>query len=179
MSQQRQTVPNTAENLPNNNNLPEVLPPIPKVKPDLSKLTPYEIAAVTIAQNNPGMSHGAIGRKMKELGLSKNEKTIYRRLSDSDYLSGELARIEESHRETLVRHTYPKAEAVLEQALTSKAVKLKDKLGFVKLAYDKVHGETHKHVAAPTINIGSIEKMQVIMANDLEGTLKDAQGGAK
>jgi len=79
-------------------------------------------------------------------------------MEQNDYLKGELIRIENSHRETMLRLTYPKAEKVVEEALdaSSRKLKLKDKLGYVKLVYDKVHGETYKHVTAPTISIGNI-----------------------
>jgi len=148
---------------------------------DISKLTPYEAAAVTIKNANPEMTKSEIGRKLKEIGLSKNSKSIYSRLEASDYLEGELIRIENNHRETMLRLTYPKAERVVEEALdaSNRKLKLKDKLGYVKLVYDKVHGETHRHITAPTINVANIERMQVVIGNDLADTVKDAQKEAK
>jgi hypothetical protein len=168
-------MPETDQITPDNNNLIPTIPPVPKTKPDLSKLTPYEIAAVTIKQANPTMTKGAIGRALKDLGLSKNEKTIYSRLRESDYLNRELAEIENNHREHMLRITYPKAEKVVDQALDSKRMKLKEKFPFAKLAYDKVHGETHKHVGASAVNVENIERLQVVIGNDLENTLKDTQ----
>ena len=167
-------MPPKAEITPDNNNLPTTIPPIIKDKPDLSKLTPYEIAAVTLKTANPDMGNGQIGRKLKELGLSKNDKYIYNRLGKNDYLNRELAEIENKHRETMLRETYPKAEKVVEEALdaSNRKLKLKDKLGYVKLVYDKVHGETHRTIAQQTMNIANIERLQVVIGNDLAGAIQ-------
>ena len=164
-------------NTQNNNNLPITLPPTIKTKPDLSKYTAYEAAAVVLKLNNPNLTSSQIGKQLVEMGLAKHEKSIYSRLKDNDYLSGELIAIENAHRETMLRETYPKAEKVVEEALdaSNRRLKLKDKLGYVKLVYDKVHGETYKHVSQPTINVANIERMQVIINGDLDSTLQDAQ----
>ncbi len=99
----------------------------------------------------------------------------------NSYFNAELMTVENAHRETMIRSTYPKAEAVVERALdsTDKKLDLKSKLGYVKLVYDKVHGETHKHVGAPTIHIDNVERLQAVIGNDLtsaqvvEGAQKD------
>jgi len=140
-------------------------------------LTQYEKIAVSIKQRRPELTNAELGRELNSVGASNNTKYIFQRIADSDYFKAELQAIENNHHEILLRETYPIAEKVLNRALKSrdKTLDLKGKFPYVKLAYDKVHGETHRHVAAPTINVANIERMQVVINNDLESTLDDVQ----
>ena len=162
-------MPEQATQITQTDNIQKKFSNNPHVNPNLSQ---YDKAAVTLMRNNPDMSKADIGKQLVESGFSRNEKTIYSRLKKNDYLCRELQAIENHHQEALIRETYPIAEKVLNRALKSrdKTLDLKGKFPYVKLAYDKVHGETHKHTSSPTINIQAVEKMQVVIGNDLEGT---------
>ncbi len=168
-------MPETATQTPNNNNLPVNASKTPFKDPNL---TQYEKIAVSIKQRRPELSNAELGRELNKVGASNNTKYIFQRLADSDYFRAELTAVENHHHESLLRETYPIAEKVLNRALKSrdKTLDLKGKFPYVKLAYDKVHGETHKHAPAPTISVGNIEKMQVIINNDLDTTLNSTKG---
>ena len=150
---------------------PNKLPPLKD-----PNLTSYEQMAVALSKKQPNLSVAEIGKALVDIGVSPNEKYIYSRLEKNDYFKGELSVIENAQRERLIRETYPIAEEVVEEALSAsnRKLNLKGKFPYVKLVYDKVHGETHKHVAAPTINVANIERMQVIINNDLDSTLSKA-----
>ncbi len=135
----------------------------------------YDQHAVKLLAEDPTQSIYQIGKKLKDSGKAVSKNRIYERLKRSDYLRTEFARIEKYHMEQLHRDTYPLAAKRMNKALKNKELDDNKVFPYVKLAYDKVHGETHKHVPAPTISVGNIEKMQVIINNDLDTTLNSTK----
>jgi len=138
------------------------------------KTTAYDKNALALFKEDPTLTPYQIGKKLKALGKAKSDTHIYRRLKRSEYLSAEFARIEKYHMEQLHRDIYPIAAKRWKKALKDKKLSAKDVMPYVKLAADKVFGETHKHVGQRTINIASVERMQAIIGNDLEVAQKDA-----
>lgn len=139
------------------------------------KTSAYDKKAIALLSQNPTLTPYQVGKQLKDLGKAQSRTHIYDRLKKSDYLRSEFDRIEKYHMEQLHRDTYPLATKRMNKALKNKDLDDSKVFPFVKLAYDKVHGETHRHVAAPTINVANIERMQVVIGNDLADTLGDAQ----
>ncbi len=139
------------------------------------KTSAYDKKALALLTQDPTLTPYQIGKKLKAQGKALSRNHIYSRLKKSDYLRTEFARIEKYHMEQLHRDTYPLAAKRMNKALKNKELDDNKVFPYVKLAYDKVHGETHKHVPAPTISVGNIEKMQVIINNDLDTTLNSTK----
>jgi len=159
-------MPEQATQIRQTDNIPEKPSKTPFKDPNL---TQYEKIAVSIKQRRPELTNAQLGRELNKVGASNNTKYIFQRMADSDYFKAELQAVENQHHENMLRETYPIAEKVLNRALKSrdKTLDLKGKFPYVKLAYDKVHGETHRHVSQPAINVENIERLQVVIGNDL------------
>ena len=136
------------------------------------KTSAYDRKALQLLKEDPTLSVNQIGTKLVELGKAKSRQHIYNRLTKSDILRAEFARVEKYELEQLHRDIYPLAVKQWKSILKSGAES--NKVSLIKLTADKVHGETHKHVVAPTINVANIERMQVIINNDLDNTLSKA-----
>ena len=139
------------------------------------KTTAYDRKALQLLKEDPTLSVNQIGNKLVELGKAKSTRHIYDRLKKSDILRESFAAVEKYHLEHMTREIYPEAAKQWKSILKDKTAPNKDKIPLIKLAADKQFGETHRHITAPTINVANIERMQVVIGNDLAGALEGAQ----
>jgi len=100
-------------------------------------------AILALAKHEPNLTKRQLGLKLKELGAVKHQNTVYKRLKKSDYLRSELAEIERKINEELHRDLYPLASKRVKHALKSKEYNDLQVKEYVKLVFDKVHGENH------------------------------------
>ena len=152
--------------------LPEIEPPntVSKQIHDTKKLNNIDTAALTLKQLNPGMTRNAIGEALLKAKIIKNPHTIYQRLHRSDYLSAEFAAIENHNREQLVREEFPQARKKLRKFLKCKddSVPANVQMAAVKLVYDKALADRQDKTPESPVNIGNIERMQVMIQGVLE-----------
>ena len=131
------------------------------------KLSPYDLKAIEIANNNPTLTPLGIGKELVAQGESKHPHTIYKRLGKSDILSGEIARIRTYHREFVSREIVPKALMILKSVLCNQRIANYKKKDWVKMALDidfKMDQQT-----TPTIATINAQNLQIVMNNVLQG----------
>lgn len=131
------------------------------------KLSKLDQGILTVMHANPESSRAEIVNQVVDLGLAKHKPTVYNRLRKRDYLQAELQQIENFHAQQLQREDYPLARKRLNKALKDKEITHKEALPYVKLVYDKVHGEKHFNQAPQVIHIDSINNAQLIIGDDI------------
>ena len=149
---------NTNIDDPNNDNLIQESPP------KLSKLDKNIISA-TKALTNPTKSN--IANHVVELGGAKHIQTVYKRLRAKDYLQGGIQDIETFHNEFLQRELAPLALRNIKKVYKDKSLAPKERFSYDKLIADKMYGEKHVHTGRQQVNIGSVERIQVMINNSL------------
>ena len=130
-------------------------------------------AILTVKKAFPEADKAQLAKICKQIGATNHVQSVYNRLKKKDYLNMELSELENQLRQQLVRDTYPLAVKRATKALKNKDLDDKAAFPYVKLAYDKVHGETYRNVSQPGISIDSIQNAQIIVGNLLEPTKDD------
>jgi hypothetical protein len=82
-------------------------------------------------------------------------------------LHADLQTIEDYNQQQLVREDYPLARKRLRRALKDNELSHKDALPYVKLAYDKTHGEKHMNAAPQTVNFIQIQQAAIGISADI------------
>jgi len=140
--------------------------------PDNSKITgnnsTLDPAILTAIKAYPNASKSQIANIVKDMGVTNHIQSVYNRLKKKDYLNKEIAEIETQHHQQLVREDYPLARKRLAKALKDKDLTHKEAFPFVKLAYDKVHGETFKNAPSAGIPMVAIQNAQIIVQGDIK-----------
>jgi len=90
--------------------------PNPNDKP--FKPAKYDQAAILVAKSYPELNNEQIGKKLVELGVSKNPKTIHDKWNKSDYLRRELTEVRNKNISEIQRKHVPKALKKLNSILT-------------------------------------------------------------
>ena len=133
-----------------------------------TKLSKLDQGILTVMHANPEATRADIVNQVVDLGIAKHKPTVYNRLRKRDYLQAELLEIENYHAQQLQREDYPLARKRLNKALKDKDITHKEALPYVKLVYDKVHGEKHFNQAPQVVHIDSINNAQFNIASDVE-----------
>ena len=151
----------------NNSHIPESTLNLPDIPKKSVKLSTLDEGILTVMRANPEANRTDIVNKTYALGLVKHKQTVYNRLKKKDYLNAELSKIEDFHAQQLQREDYPLARKRLNKALKDQELTHKEALPYVKLVYDKVHGEKHFNQAPQVVNIESINNAQFNIKADV------------
>ena len=143
----------------------EQVEPITPEKP--KKMSKMDMAMVTAIKAEPGMTKAQLANRVVSLGAAKHIQSVYGRLKKRDYLNAELSQIEDFHAQQLQREDYPLARKRLNKALKDNDITHKEALPYVKLVYDKVHGEKHFNQAPQVIHIDAINNAQFLIKDDV------------
>jgi len=176
-----------AEDTPSNDNLtpPEPKPLSARLQralekpsdfelPDKKNLSKMDMAILTLKRTHPNLSGYAIGKKLKELGVSHSRMSVYSRLTKNDYLKAEFKQLENYHRETLVREDFPLARKTLRKVLKNKdkSVPAAVQVQASKIIYDKALADRQdKHPESP-VNIENVERLQVLIQGDIKASIE-------
>jgi len=133
----------------------------------VKRLTKYDELAIQLVKSNPDLNNEQIGKEIVRLGASKNPKTIHHKWRVNDYLRAEIQAVRAHSREKLDRIMLPKALKVARKALDNNELTEKDKFRYVKLVVDKSFGDIVHTDQPQVVNVGTIEKMQVVISKDL------------
>ena len=142
-------------------------PDAPKEPEKPKKLSKMDRAIITAIKANPDISRAQLANTVVDLGAAKHIQSVYGRLKKRDYLNAELVQIENYHAQQLQREDYPLARKRLNKALKDKDITHKEALPYVKLVYDKVHGEKHFNQAPQVIHIDAINNAQFLIKDDV------------
>ena len=139
------------------------------------KLDHIDQAICNIAATYPGITPHAITKKLNNTGTIISHQAIYHRLRKSDYLRGELEKIQQGHREEWSRELMPLATKNARKVLKSKDIDDKDKYPYTALVAKTVLGDQGPAAPQTTINIGQMQVLQGIMRgnSDKVGILGD------
>jgi hypothetical protein len=139
---------------------------------DRTKLSNYDAAALTVARLNPSMTRNAIGTRLQEVGLSKDPATIYTRLKKNEYFKAEFSAVRKNLEQQLVRELAPLAVKNVRKHLKDKTLHARDQFPYNKLVLDKTTADRKDAHTDSPINIGHIERLQVLF----QGTLLSDNG---
>lgn len=124
------------------------------------KLDSLDKAILNIAKCNPEYTNNQIGNELIKLEKVKAVSTVYDRLSRNIYLNSEISKLRDSIKEDHTRTVFPLARKAMLSALKDKELHAKDKLGYVKLAYDKELSTKEEATQVNTqVNIESLQMM--------------------
>ena len=132
-----------------------------------AKLSKIDKAIITVIKSEPDINKAQLANRIVALGITKHIQSVYNRLKKKDYLQAELSQIEDFHAQQLQREDYPLARKRLNKALKDSELTHKEALPYVKLVYDKVHGEKHFNQAPQVIHIDSINNAQFNIKDDV------------
>ena len=139
----------------------------PKTPEKPKKMSKMDMAIVTAIKAEPGITKAQLANRVVSLGAAQHIQSVYGRLKKKDYLQAELSQIEDFHAQQLQREDYPLARKRLNKALKDSELTHKEALPYVKLVYDKVHGEKHFNQAPQVIHIDSINNAQFNIKDDV------------
>ena len=134
---------------------------------DSSKLSRYDVAALTVARLNPTLTPNAVNSKLIEAGLAKSQSTIYERFRKNDYFKAEFQAVRQNLEQQLVRELGPLALKNTKRHLKNKELHARDQFAYNKLVLDKVMADRKDGQADSPIKIGSVQQLQVVF----QGTL--------
>ena len=140
---------------------------ITNTKLDTDKLSRYDTAALSIARLDPTLTPGAIGKKLQQVGLSKDHNTIYQRMKRNQYFKAEFQAVRQNLEQQLVRELGPLALNNTKRHLKDKGLHARDQFAYNKLVLDKVMADRKDGQADSPIKIGSVQQLQVVF----QGTL--------
>ena len=148
-------MPKHARNLPLAQEIPPESPPNQQ-----KRCSNYDETAILIASQYPELSNNQIGKKIKDLGLAKNHKTIHDRWRKSDYLRREITEVRNHNIQEIQREHVPKALKKLKKQLNNKNDNIQMRAINMSLKYGM--GEM---VNAPEggVAIHTIENAQIII----------------
>jgi len=135
-------------------------------QPELSKL---DKNIITVAKTMKDPTKAAVARKVVELGGANHIQTVYRRMTQKDYLHRDILTVRDYNREYLDRKLMPQAIKIAEKALKDKEMDKKAQFPYVKLAFDKSLGDTVHHKGREMVSIGAIDRIQVLVGSALQG----------
>ena len=147
---------NSAESTPQ-----PLTPYIPTDPIKFNNLKPAPKAILQAKLDNPDATIAEIGKSFVDKGIHKHPKSIYRALKKNDYLRREIKAIESHHYERLQRKIVPQALDLVEKAMRSKDLDIKDKVPFIKLGLDKGMADRSDAPAQVLINIQTAEAVQI------------------
>ena len=107
----------------------------------------------------PEKSFDQIGQELQQVGVYNHPKSIYKRLTHSEYLRVELAKLKERVRENTIRVMFPLAEKRVKKALKNKDLDEKTLFPYIKLIYDKTLGEDFQGIINQTVNINQLQQV--------------------
>jgi len=113
----------------------------------------------------PEESTFSIGKKLKELGVTKHQGSIYHRLTKSECLRADIDDIKRNHLEFIHRELVPLANQAQLDLLKSKRVSYKDPLKQQVAKHVQTVAHKTEEQATPRPQQVNIEKIQVMMGN--------------
>ena len=137
------------------------------------KLSKLDKAILTTLKAHPNLNKAQLAKAVVDLGVTAHIHSVYNRLKKKDYLQREMTEIENHLQEQLVREDYPLARKRLVKALKDKDITHKEALPYVKLVYDKTHGEKYINKSPEVVHIGAIKNAQFVIQSDLQDETLD------
>jgi seryl-tRNA synthetase len=134
-----------------------------KSTPKFSKI---DKAAILIAKDNPTLNNHQIAKKVMDLGISKDRKSVHNRWYKNDYLRREITEVRNRNLSELQRKHVPKALKKLNKLLNEKEDK-KLQLQAVNTTLKYGMGEII-NAPSPGISVGAIENAQIFVNSALD-----------
>ena len=104
---------------------------LPKKRPNLSKT---DMKIMELVKKDPTMTNYEIGKHLRDIGVSKSERSVYCRLKKNDYLSREIDQIRQANFEMMSREVVPEALQIHKRVLKNKKIPDEKKKDWVALA---------------------------------------------